>query len=84
VAYFAVVEIVIVGMEAVGTLQGFLFLIGLKRSEALFTPRRLGYVLRPAVFTDTVFAHGFEMLESRCGFVFFRGAGPVSEGCLEL
>ena len=56
-ASLAVVEVVVVGMEAVGALQGFFFPVGLKRSEALLAPCRLGNVLRLTIFTDEILAH---------------------------
>jgi len=51
------VKVIIVGMKAVGALQCFFFLVGLKRGETLFAPRRLRHVLRAAIFTDKVSAH---------------------------
>jgi hypothetical protein len=51
------VKVIIVGMKAVGALQVFFFLVGLKRGEALLAPRRLGTILRPTIFTDKVSAH---------------------------
>jgi len=72
-AEFAVVEVVIVGVHAVGALQGFFFLILLEWSQAFFAPRRLGRILRSTMFTDQVLAHGIEMLECRGRFVFLEG-----------
>jgi hypothetical protein len=50
-------KVVVVGMKAVGALQGFFFPIGLKRGETLLAPGRLGRILRSTIFTDKILAH---------------------------
>jgi len=65
-------KVVVVGMKAVGALQGFFFPIGLKRSEALLAPGRLGRVLHPTIFTDKILVHGFWMLKTSPRFFILR------------
>jgi hypothetical protein len=77
VARFAVVQIVVVGMKAVGALKCFFFPVGLKRSETLLAPSRLSDVLRFTIFTDEILAHGFWMQKIGCGFLIFGGKSFV-------
>jgi hypothetical protein len=63
-------KVVVVGMKAVGALQGFFFPIGLKWSEALLAPGRLGRVLHPTIFTDKILAHILWMPKVSRGFLF--------------
>lgn len=75
-ARFAVIEVVIIGMKAVGTLQVFFFLVGSKRGKTLLTPSRLDYILRSTTFTDKIRAHGLLMLETEHRFFILRWVPP--------